>query len=117
MANEPNVLDQLKALDEQRAKLLEAAKNAALEKAKEGIAELNALGFEYRLAESAAPTGRAPRAVKTDAKPAKRTPRNAECPICHFKTKPLHDRRSHRTQETKKPFTTKELEARGLTRV
>ena len=54
MAREPGVLDQLKALDEQRAKLLEGAKNAALEKAKEAIEELNALGFHYRLAEGPA---------------------------------------------------------------
>ena len=54
MAGEPGVLDQLKALDEQRAKLFEGAKNAALEKAKEAIEELNALGFHYRLAEGPA---------------------------------------------------------------
>src|SRR5437868_15394300 len=111
MAKEPNVLDQLKALDEQRTKLLETAKNAALEKAKEAIAELNALGFQYRLAEGAAPTPRAQRAAKESSEQARGTPRDPECPICHFKTEPLHDRRSHRTQEMKKPFTAKELEA------
>jgi hypothetical protein len=104
MAREPGVLDQLKALDEQRAKLLEGAKNAALEKAKEAIEELNALGFRYRLAEGPA-LARVLRA-KTE----------SETP-CNFRTKPPHDRRSHRNQERKKPFTAKELEERGLVRV
>ena len=47
------VLDELKALDEQRAKILAKAKLAALEKAEDAIAELNRLGFHYRLIEDA----------------------------------------------------------------
>jgi len=115
MANEPSVLDQLKALDEQRAKLLEGAKNAAIEKANEAIEELNALGFHYRLAEGPA-LARVLRA-KTESETPNRKPNDADCPICNFRTKPPHDRRSHRIQERKKPFTAKELEERGLVRV
>ena len=44
-----SVLDQLKKLDEQRAKLLDGAKEEALGKAKAAIAELNELGFSYKL--------------------------------------------------------------------
>jgi hypothetical protein len=115
MAREPGVLDQLKALDEQRAKLLEGAKNSALEKANEAIEELNALGFHYRLAEGPA-LARVLRA-KTEGETPNRKPKDADCPICNFRTNPPHDRRSHRNQERKKPFTTKELEERGLVRV
>ena len=47
-----SVLDELKALDEQRAKILTKAKLAALEKAEDAIAELNRLGFHYSLIEN-----------------------------------------------------------------
>ncbi len=86
MANEPSVLDQLKDLDEQRAKLLEAAKNAAIEKANEAIEELNALGYHYRLAEGPA-LARVLRA-KTESETPNRKPNDADCPICNFRTKP-----------------------------
>ena len=46
-----SVLDKLKALDDQRAKLLEDAKKEALEAVHKAIADLNALGFDYRLVE------------------------------------------------------------------
>ena len=46
-----SVLDKLKALDEERAKLLEDAKKEALEAAHRAIADLNALGFDFRLVE------------------------------------------------------------------
>lgn len=56
-----------------------------------------------------------------NSKPAKkRTQRekdpNAPCSICKFVTDPPHDGRVHRSQETKKPFTAKELEERGYKR-
>ena len=114
MSQEPSVLDQLKALDEHRAKLLESAKNAALEKANQAIEELNALGFHYRLAEEPA-LARLLRA-KTEGETPTRKPKDADCPICNFRTNPPHDRRSHRSQQRKKPFTPKELEERGLVR-
>jgi hypothetical protein len=59
MANK--VLDQLRKLDEQRQALLDEAKNSALANAQAAIAELNELGFNYRLTEGGGAT-RAPRA-------------------------------------------------------
>jgi hypothetical protein len=47
------VLEELKALDEHRAKILTRAKLAALEKAEDAIAELSKLGFHYSLIENA----------------------------------------------------------------
>jgi hypothetical protein len=47
------VLEELKALDEQRAKVLAKAKLGALKKAEDAIAELAKLGFRYSLIESA----------------------------------------------------------------
>ena len=105
---------QLKALDDQRAKLIEDAKHGALEKAHKAIAELNDLGFNYRLTESdrAAPA-KAARASKS-AGGAKRQIKDAVCPICHFKTSPMHDGRSHRGQDPKRPFTATELAHKHL---
>ena len=107
-----SVLDELKALNERRERLLEAAKTEALEKAERAVAELNELGFNYRLVEGAV---RAPRKAGTEAP--KRQTRDAPCPICEFKTNPHHDGRAHRSQKTKKPFTDAELAKLGLMKV
>jgi len=107
-----SVLDELKALNEQREKLLGAAKTEALEKAEKAVAELNELGFNYRLVEGAA---RAPR--KAGAEAPKREARDAPCPICKFKTDPHHDGRAHRSQKTKKAFTDAELAKLGYKKV
>lgn len=109
--NVNNVLDQLKELDRQREKLIESAKSAALKKANDAVAELNELGFNYRLAEGPA------RASGDGARKGTRTVKDEACPICNFKTTPPHDRRAHRTQEPKKPFTDAELKERGYARV
>jgi hypothetical protein len=111
-----SIVDQLKALDEQRAKLIESAKDAALKKAHEAIAELGALGFHHRLVEGAA-TARGTKAPKEKTGEPKRQQKDIPCPICNFKTNPLHDRRTHRTQEPKRPYTAEELAAKGLARV
>ena len=55
-----SVLEKLKALDAQRAQLLEGAKKEALDNAEKAVTELNELGFNYRLVEGAS-TARAPR--------------------------------------------------------
>jgi hypothetical protein len=57
------VLEKLKALDAQRAQLLDDAKKEALEKAEKAVVELNELGFHYTLTEDATPSAspRAPR--------------------------------------------------------
>jgi hypothetical protein len=111
------VLEKLKALDAQRAQLLDGAKKEALENAEKAIAELNELGFHYRLVEGESMTSpaRAPRNVASEA--TKRQARDLPCPICKFKTTPHHDGRMHRSQKTKKPFTVEELMEKGLTKV
>ena len=112
------VLERLKALDEQRAQLLEDAKKEALEIAEKAVADLNDLGFDYHLIEGASAstsTARAPRKTASDAP--KRQARDLPCPICHFKTSPHHDGRMHRSQKTKKPFTVEELMEKHLAKV
>ena len=108
------VLEKLKALDAQRAQLLEGAKKEALDKAEKAVAELNELGFHYSLVDGA-PTARAPR--RAPAQGSKRQARDLPCPICNFKTTPHHDGRMHRSQKSKKPFTVEELMEKGLTKV
>src|ERR1700733_13291222 len=111
------VLEKLKALDAQRAQLLDDAKKEALDNAERAVAELNELGFDYRRVEGAAATSpaRAPRKATSQAP--KRQARDLPCPICHFKTSPHHDGRMHRSQKTKKPFTVEELMERHLAKV
>jgi len=113
-----SVLEKLKALDAQRAQLLEGAKKEALDNAEKAVAELNELGFHYSLTEdaSASPsTARAPR--KAASQTPKRQVRDVPCPICKFKTTPHHDGRMHRSQKAKKPFTVEELMERDLAKV
>jgi hypothetical protein len=108
------VLEKLKALDAQRAQLLEGAKKEALDNAEKAVAELTQLGFDYRLVEGASPA-RAPRKAASQAP--QRQARDVACPICKFKTTPHHDGRMHRSQKSKKPFTVEELMEKGLTKV
>jgi hypothetical protein len=111
-----SVLEKLKALDAQRAQLLDDAKKEALDNAEKAVAELNELGFHYTLTEGASTSpARAPRKPTTQAP--KRQARALPCPICKFKTTPHHDGRMHRSQKTKKPFTVEELMEKGLTKV
>jgi hypothetical protein len=112
------VLEKLKALDAQRAQLLDDAKKEALENAEKAVAELNELGFHYTLTEGASTpsaSARVPRKAPSQAP--KRQARDLPCPICHFKTTPHHDGRLHRSQKTKKPFTVEELMERHLAKV
>jgi hypothetical protein len=107
------VLEKLKALDAQRAQLLEGAKKEALDNAERAVAELNELGFHYTLSE-----GASARAMhKTTSQAPKRQKKDVPCPICNFKTNPPHDGRMHRSQKGKKPFTVEELIERHLTKV
>jgi hypothetical protein len=115
-----SVLEKLKALDAQRATLLEGAKKEALDNAEKAVAELNELGFHYTLTEGASTPSaspRAPRKPSSQAQAPKRQARDLPCPICHFKTTPHHDGRMHRSQKSKKPFTVEELMEKGLTKV
>ena len=112
------VLEKLKALDAQRATLLEDAKKEALDNAEKAVAELNELGFHYSLVEGASSTSTAARAPrKSTSQAPKRQARDLPCPICHFKTTPHHDGRLHRSQKTKKPFSVEELMERHLAKV
>jgi hypothetical protein len=112
------VLEKLKALDAQRAQLLDDAKKEALENAQKAVAELNELGFHYSLVEGASTSTSTPRAPrKAPSQTPKRQPRDLPCPICHFKTTPHHDGRMHRSQKSKKPFTVEELMERHLAKV
>jgi hypothetical protein len=109
-----SVLEKLKALDEQRARLLEDAKREALEAAHKAIADLNELGFDYRIVEGP----KKPPKERSEGEAPRRQARDVPCPICEFKTKPHHDRRAHRSQqEPKRPFTDEELAEKGLTKV
>jgi hypothetical protein len=110
MDSKMSVLEKLKQLDEQRSKLLEDAKAEALSNARKALDELNALGFNYALTEEG--SGKAKKGATI-----KRPMKDAPCPICKFKTTPLHDARAHRSQEAKKPFTKAELAERGLDKV
>ena len=113
-----SVLEKLKALDAQRAQLLDDAKKEALDNAEKAVAELNELGFHYTLTEGATTSmPRAPRKASSQAQAPKRQARDLPCPICHFKTTPHHDGRMHRSQKTKKPFTVEELMERHLAKV
>jgi hypothetical protein len=114
------VLEKLKALDAQRAQLLDDAKKEALDNAERAVAELNELGFHYTLTEGASTstsTQRAPRKATSKAQAPKRQKKDVPCPICNFKTEPPHDGRMHRSQKSKKPFTVEELMEKGLTKV
>ena len=111
MADKQTALQQIKKLDEERTKLLESAKADALARAEEAINELTALGFDYELAEP----GRAARKMRTARKAsAPNHHPKGTCPICEYATKPPHDKRSHRAQTRKKPFTDAELAERNL---
>ena len=111
------VLEKLKALDAQRAQLLEGAKKEALESAEKAVAELNELGFHYSLTEGASTASPARARRKAASQAPKRQVRDVPCPVCHFKTTPHHDGRMHRSQKPKKPFNVEELMERGLTKV
>ena len=113
------VLEKLKALDAQRAQLLDDAKKEALDNAEKAVAELNELGFHYSLTEGASASPSAPRAPRkaSQTQAPKRQARDLPCPICHFKTTPHHDGRMHRSQKSKKPFSVEELMERHLAKV
>jgi len=96
-----SVFDQIKALAEQKAALVEQARAAAIEQVDAGIAELKLLGFDFVLAPA-------------DMKPVRivnRSPKDAPCPICAFKTNPPHDKRAHKGHAA--AFTAEEIAAKG----
>ncbi|RWP14932.1 MAG: hypothetical protein EOR00_22245 [Mesorhizobium sp.] len=111
------------ALAEKRAKLRESAKTEAMKKVEEAIADLNALGFNYRITDVSGLASRVTRGPAR-AKGATGTGKGAMavdkvCPICEYRTDPPHDARRHRHQPEgqKKPFSADELAQLGLKRV
>jgi hypothetical protein len=112
MPEKQTALQQIKKLDEERTKILESAKKEALARAEEAIRELTALGFEYELAEPVRETARKPRTARKGSAPDHHP--KGTCPICEFATTPPHDKRSHRAQTKKKPFTDAELSEKGM---
>jgi hypothetical protein len=120
-------IDQLKKLDEQQAKLeqerqkLQTQAHDEARQAVEGaLAELNGLGYTYRLVEGAA--SKSPAKNKT----AKSSDGSSSgkgvmatdkvCPICNFRTDPPHDGRRHKGKD-RRPFTAEELAAEGMKKV
>jgi hypothetical protein len=108
-----DILAKLKALDDERSKIVEEAKAEALQNVHQAVAALNTLGFHYTLKEGSGPH----RVGPSNPEGVKRQTKDADCPICHFKTSPLHDGRAHRSQATKKPFTVAELTEKDLAKV
>jgi predicted house-cleaning noncanonical NTP pyrophosphatase (MazG superfamily) len=115
MAEKQTALQQIKKLDEERKKILEGAKKEALARAEEAINELTALGFDYELVEPARATARKTRTARNASAPDHHP--KGTCPICEYATKPPHDKRSHKSQQKKRPFTADELHQRSLVRV
>ena len=109
----PTSIEQIRKLDEERAKLLEGAKADALARAEEAINELTALGFDYELVEPARGTARKPTTTARKASAPDHHPRGT-CAICEFATNPPHDKRSHKSQTKKKPFKDAELAEKGM---
>lgn len=86
------------------------AKDEALRKAREAVAELNSLGFAYDLIDDT---------KKTKTTKSKRQAKSGgACPICTFETTPYHNGRQHRCQgDNKTPFTDAEFTELGLSKV
>jgi hypothetical protein len=75
---------------------------------------LTALGFAYELVEpTRETTPRKTRTVRKGLVPDHHP--KGTCPICDYATKPPHDKRSHKSQQKKRPFTDKELAERRMT--
>jgi hypothetical protein len=107
---EKSAIERIKDLDAERAALFEQAKEEALKKATDAISDLIALGLDYQLTSGAKP-------AKTGTEKLLGTARDVPCPICKFLTIPPHDRRSHRNQKKKAPFSAAELNEKGLVKV
>lgn len=118
---EKSVLDEMRELHARMEELKQAATEEAMARVNADIELLNSMGHHFYLGNTnaATRTPRTPRPPRAEGGPPtnKGTVSDAPCPICDFKTSPPHDRRKHRSQEPKTPFTVQELEQLGLTRV
>jgi hypothetical protein len=120
-------IDQLKKLDEQQAKIEQErqklqtqAHDEARQAVEAALAELNGLGYTYRLVEGAVSKSPAKsKAAKTsDGSSSGKGVLASDkvCPICNFRTDPPHDGRRHKGKE-RRPFTAEELASEGLRKV
>ena len=91
-------LQQIKKLDEERAKLLESAKSDALARAKEAINELTALGFDYELVEPAKETARKTRTVRKRMVP-DHHPKGTYATVRSSEASPRHSFATHLLEE------------------
>jgi hypothetical protein len=109
---EKDPIARIKELDAEKSKLIESAKSEALERAKQAVADLNALGFAYSPAQGSVARKSAGR------KATGHIPADNPCRICGFQTSPPHDARKHRFSKAKKrPFNAKELTDLGMRKV
>jgi hypothetical protein len=116
-----SAVEKLKKLEAEANELRSTAKKEAMAAVKAALADLNGLGFKYRLVEGDGGGGTIPTPFKKKGKGGKGITRhrdpNKPCDICGFATDPGHDARKHRGQgDSKKAFSAKELEALGLTK-
>jgi hypothetical protein len=109
-----SAIEEIKELKARVESLTAQSKAEALDNANEAIGVLRELGIDndtilkdlgFRGRSSAVESGKT------------RAPKDEPCPICHFRTNPPHDGRSHRGHTNKRPFTAEELAEKGLTKV
>jgi hypothetical protein len=109
-----SVIEEIKELKARVESKTTQAKAEALDKASEAIGFLRELGLDDdTILKELGFRGRATAKGSREGRP----PSDKSCPICHFRTDPPHDGRSHRGQSKKKPFTAEELEQKGLTKL
>jgi hypothetical protein len=109
-----SAIEEIRELKARVESMTAQAKAEALDKASEAIGFLRELGLDNdTILKELGFRGRAAAKESREARP----PTDEPCPICHFRTDPPHDGRSHRGQSKKRPFTAEELEQKGLTKV
>jgi hypothetical protein len=114
MNMQKSVIEEVKELRTRIESMTAQAKAEALDQANKAIGFLRELGLDNdTILKDLGFRGRAAAKESREGRPAKDEP----CPVCHFRTDPPHDGRSHRGQSKKKPFTAEELEQKGLTKV
>jgi hypothetical protein len=110
-----SAIEEIKELKAQLQSRTETVRTEALQKANEAICVLRDLGIDDNtiLKDLGCKGGAKAQKIKDG----RTGPKDEPCPMCHFRTDPPHDGRSHRGQTKKKPFTAEQLEEKGLTRI
>jgi hypothetical protein len=107
-------MDRLKELEAERQALVGEQKEVLLAQVNEALADLKAMGLDYRLTEGAEWLRRN---TGTDRRGTRTVNAARPCPVCGFRTDPPHDARRHRGQDVKRPFTDAELTTAGMRRI